>query len=182
MKVEQIGDATLYCAASAQEVMAAHQWSIGAVFTDPPFGISILSTPLTSTRLTDTRNGYGNASKRPSVACAPGSPGDGVAIRNAPSSDCQSGSRANGGFLVAAKNFVQMRPTAMQWAFDPVVCWWTPGAKPYVAGTASRDWFIANTAPVVSRPENIEKDTHARDHSTQWRIWSSNGPRRGRAF
>jgi site-specific DNA-methyltransferase (adenine-specific) len=57
--------------------------------------------------------------------------------------------------FVAAKNFVQMRPTAMQWSFDPVVCWWTGTAKPWSAGTASRDFdfAIANTAP----PRNIEK-------------------------
>lgn len=154
MKVERIGDATLYCGECA-EVMAAHQWSIGAVFTDPPFGIGFKY----ATHI-DTPNGYAEwlwqrieAAER---MCAPGSP---VMV-------WQSGTHLRQiaewfprewRLLVAAKNFVQMRPTAMQWAFDPVVCWWTPGAKPYAAGTASRDWFIANTAPVVSRPENIEK-------------------------
>ena len=59
--------------------------------------------------------------------------------------------------FVAAKNFVQMRPTAMQWSFDPVVCWWTDGGKPWSAGTASKDFIIANTAPVIANPNNIEK-------------------------
>jgi site-specific DNA-methyltransferase (adenine-specific) len=59
--------------------------------------------------------------------------------------------------FVAAKNFVQMRPTAMQWSFDPVVCWWTGTGKPWSAGTASKDFAIANTAPVVATPGNIEK-------------------------
>ena len=59
--------------------------------------------------------------------------------------------------FVAAKNFVQMRPTAMQWSFDPVLCWWVPGKKPWALGTASRDFFIANTAPVVASPLNLEK-------------------------
>ena len=59
--------------------------------------------------------------------------------------------------FVAAKNFVQMRPTAMQWSWDPILCWWTPGEKPWSAGTASRDFTICNTAPVVATPGNIEK-------------------------
>jgi site-specific DNA-methyltransferase (adenine-specific) len=59
--------------------------------------------------------------------------------------------------FVAAKNFVQMRPTAMQWSWDPVLCWWIPGAKPWAAGTASRDFVISNTAPIVASPWNIEK-------------------------
>jgi len=58
--------------------------------------------------------------------------------------------------LAAAKNFVQMRPTAMQYAFDPVVVWWVAG-KAWSAGTASRDWFVANTAPVIAKPSNIER-------------------------
>lgn len=59
--------------------------------------------------------------------------------------------------FVAAKNFVQMRPTAMQWSWDPIVCWWTPGEKPWSAGTASRDFVVSNTAPMVATPSNIEK-------------------------
>ena len=57
----------------------------------------------------------------------------------------------------AAKNFVQMRPIAMQYAYDPVVVWWKSDGKGWSAGTASRDWHIANTAPVVATPNNIEK-------------------------
>ena len=59
--------------------------------------------------------------------------------------------------FVAAKNFVQMRPTAMQYAYDPVVVWWKDGARPWAAGTASRDWHVANTAPVIATPDNIER-------------------------
>jgi DNA modification methylase len=56
----------------------------------------------------------------------------------------------------AAKNFVQMRPTAMQFAYDPVIAWWTEGDK-WSAGTASRDFHVANTAPVIATPENLER-------------------------
>lgn len=60
--------------------------------------------------------------------------------------------------FIAAKNFVQMRPTNMQWSFDPVLCWWTPSdKKPWSLGTASRDYYLANTAPIVTSPSNIEK-------------------------
>ena len=59
--------------------------------------------------------------------------------------------------FVAAKNFVQMRPTAMQWSFDPVLCWWAGGGKPWSEGTANRDFVIANTAPLVASPTNIER-------------------------
>jgi DNA modification methylase len=47
---------------------------------------------------------------------------------------------------ISAKNFVQIRPTAMQWSYDPVIVWWKDGDK-YSAGTASRDYYVANTAP-----------------------------------
>ena len=60
--------------------------------------------------------------------------------------------------FAAAKNFVQMRPTAMQYSFDPCVVWWRDGEeKPYSLGTASRDFHLANTAPVVANPNNPEK-------------------------
>ena len=49
--------------------------------------------------------------------------------------------------FAACKNFVQMRPTAMQYAHDPVVVWWVPGDKPYSTGTLNRDFFVANTSP-----------------------------------
>lgn len=65
--------------------------------------------------------------------------------------------------FVAAKNFVQMRPTPMQWSFDPIVVWWTPGEKGWSAGTATRDFHIANTAPIVATPDNIEKGAQAID-------------------
>lgn len=54
--------------------------------------------------------------------------------------------------FAAAKNFVQMRPTPMQFSYDPVVVWWTPGEKPWAAGTASRDFHIADTSPSTRRP------------------------------
>jgi DNA modification methylase len=61
----------------------------------------------------------------------------------------------------AAKNFVQMRPIAMQYAYDPVIVWWKEGGKPWAApntdGTIKRDWHIADTASVMSKSEPLER-------------------------
>jgi len=60
--------------------------------------------------------------------------------------------------LIMAKNFVQLRPTAIQYSCDPVVVWWTEGEqKPYSLGTNSRDVVRVNTASVVANKKNIEK-------------------------
>lgn len=56
----------------------------------------------------------------------------------------------------AAKNFVQMRPVAMQYSFDPVIVWWK-GKPSFSAGTANKDFYIADTASVISNKSNIEK-------------------------
>jgi site-specific DNA-methyltransferase (adenine-specific) len=53
--------------------------------------------------------------------------------------------------FAAAKNFVQMRPCAMQYSFDPCVVWWKDGEKPFSKGTASRDFHIGNTANTLNR-------------------------------
>jgi DNA modification methylase len=50
----------------------------------------------------------------------------------------------------AAKNFVQVRPTAMQFAWDPVLVWWKEGEKPFRADNWGRDFFVADTASIVA--------------------------------
>jgi DNA modification methylase len=52
----------------------------------------------------------------------------------------------------AAKNFVQVRPTPMQFAWDPVLVWWVAGAKGYRADNWGRDFYIADTASIVADP------------------------------
>jgi DNA modification methylase len=58
--------------------------------------------------------------------------------------------------MIAAKNFVQLRTTVMQYAYDPVVVWWKPGAKLWRSESGStyvnRDWYLSNTA--LHRLEN----------------------------
>lgn len=63
--------------------------------------------------------------------------------------------------MIAAKNFVQMRAVAMQHAYEPVVVWWKPGAKPWrsESGTtyANRDWYVADSASAVSDVNRLAK-------------------------
>lgn len=126
-----------------------------AVITDPPFGVGFKYESHD-----DTPEGYSDwlwpVLEMAESLCNPGSPifvwQSGTNIRKA-----AEWFPRDWRLFVAAKNFVQMRPTAMQWSWDPILCWWTPGKKPWSAGTASKDFMVCNTAPVVASPENIEK-------------------------
>ena len=121
---------------------------VDAVVTDPPFGIGF-----TYVSHRDSPEGYGEflwaVIEQAERRCAPGSP---VFVWQA----MPNVKRFSEWFprewrlFVAAKNFVQMRPVAMQYACDPVVVWWTAGAKPWSAGTANRDFHIGDTAGVIS--------------------------------
>lgn len=132
---------------------------VDAVVTDPPYGVGFKYASHDD-RPEAYEGGYGawlwallEAAER---LCAPGSPvfvwQSGPNLRH-----FNEWFPRDWRLYVAAKNFVQMRPTAMQWCFDPVAVWWTPGEKPWSAGTATRDFHVANTAPVVATPENLEK-------------------------
>jgi DNA modification methylase len=148
-----IGDATLYLGDCRDIIPTLPR--VDAVITDPPFGVGFKYESHD-----DSPVGYIDwlwpVIEHAESLCNPGSPvfvwQSGANLRNLPAWFPREWR-----LFVAAKNFVQMRPTAMQWSWDPVICWWTPGAKPWSAGTASRDFVIANTAPVVASPENIEK-------------------------
>ena len=122
---------------------------VGAVVTDPPFGIGFKYESHD-----DTPDGYGEfvwavieAAER---LCLPGAP---VFVWQA----MPNVRRFHEWFprewriFAAAKNFVQMRATAMQHAYDPVLVWWVHGEKPWASGTASRDFHVGNTAGIVSR-------------------------------
>lgn len=57
--------------------------------------------------------------------------------------------------FMAARNFVQIRPTAVQCAYDPVVFWQKPGKLlPRYQG---RDWHVANSAVTSNRGMNAAK-------------------------
>jgi len=60
--------------------------------------------------------------------------------------------------FAACKNFVQMRPTPVQFAYDPVIFWQTPGQ--YLKDEKGRDWHVGNTANTNNRGAN-EAGFHA---------------------
>lgn len=51
--------------------------------------------------------------------------------------------------FAACKNFVQMRPTPVQYAFDPVIFWNKEGK--YLKQPQGRDWHVGNTANTKNR-------------------------------
>ena len=117
--------------------------SVDAVVTDPPFGIGFKY----ATHI-DTPEGYGawlwDRVRASEAACRAGSP---VFV-------WQSGTNVRRfaewfprewRIFAACKNFVQIRPTPMQWSHDPVVAWWTDGV-PWNGG-GGRDFHIADTTP-----------------------------------
>ena len=122
--------------------------SIDAIVSDPPYGIGFKYESHD-----DTTDGYGEfvwtAIELAERLCRPGSP---VFVWQAMLNirKLVFWFPREWRLFAAAKNFVQMRPTPMQYAFDPVIVWWTPG-KPWAAGTASRDFHIGNTANTLNR-------------------------------
>jgi site-specific DNA-methyltransferase (adenine-specific) len=150
---EIIGNAELYLG-DCLEILP-HLPKVDAVITDPPFGVGFKYESHD-----DSQEGYAGwlwtILWSAESLCTDGSPvfvwQSGTNIRR-----FTEWFPRDWRLFIAAKNFVQMRPTAMQWSYDPVVCWWTGSGKPWSAGTANRDFAIANTAPVVATPGNIER-------------------------
>jgi DNA modification methylase len=151
----QIGLATLYCG-DCREILPT-LGKVDAVVTDPPFGVGFKYESHD-----DTPEGYIEwlwpILVEAEAHCTPSSPffvwQSGTNIKK-----FAEWFPRDWRLFVAAKNFVQMRPTAMQWSWDPVLCWWTDGdgEKPWSAGTSSKDFTVCNTAPIVASPNNIEK-------------------------
>ena len=157
MRREVIGNCTLYLA-DCREVLPT-LGSVDAVVTDPPYGVGFKYASYDD-RQEAYKGGYGKwlmgILEHCEEICSPGAPifvwQSGLNLRH-----LSTWFPRDWLLFCAAKNFVQMRPTPMQWSFDPVVVWWVPGAKPWSAGTASRDFHIANTAPIIATKENIER-------------------------
>lgn len=57
--------------------------------------------------------------------------------------------------FAACKNFVQMRPTAVQYSYDPIIFWQKPGSE--ASKHTGRDWHIGNTSPSTFRGMNKAK-------------------------
>lgn len=60
---------------------------------------------------------------------------------------------------VAAKNFVQIRKRSpVTFAYDPIILFYKPGADPIRPNPKRNlDFFVANTAAQVSKPDNLER-------------------------
>lgn len=154
----EIGNATLYLG-DCMEILPT-LGKVDAVITDPPYGVGF-KYESHDDKPDSYDGGYDNwllkIIEMCEELCNPVSP---VFVWQSGTHMRQLASRFSRDWrlFVAAKNFVQMRPTAMQYSFDPVVVWWTEGdEKPYSLGSASRDFHVANTAPVVGQKNNIEK-------------------------
>ena len=156
-RTEVIGDCTLMLG-DCMEILPT-LGKVDAVVTDPPYGVGFKYASHDD-RPEAYANGYGHWLMQRLEAC------EALCVPGAPVFVWQAGpnlKRFNEWFprdwrlFCAAKNYVQMRPTAMQWAFDPVVVWWIPGNIPWSAGTATRDFHVANTAPVIGQAGNIER-------------------------
>jgi DNA modification methylase len=119
--------------------------SVDAVVTDPPFGIDFKYN-----QHDDTPDGYGTwLWEVLSLAESKCKPGAVIFVWQAMPNvrHFSEWFPRDWRIFAACKNFVQMRPTAMQYAFDPVIVWWVPGEKPYSEGTSSRDYHIGQTNP-----------------------------------
>jgi DNA modification methylase len=119
--------------------------SVDAIVTDPPFGINFKYDGYS-----DNPEGYGlwlwNCISLAESKCRPGSP---VFVWQAMPNVRKfvEWFPRDWRLFAACKNWVQIRQCAMNYSYDPIVVWWTPGAKPYSEDTLSRDYFIANTSP-----------------------------------
>lgn len=124
---------------------------VDAVVTDPPYGIGFQYA-----NHDDTPNGYGTwlwgILELAESKCNPGAP---IFVWQAMPNVRKFAEwfPRDWRIFAACKNFVQMRPTAMQYAFDPVLVWWTDGTA-WSAGTLSRDWHIGDTSPASRRGIN----------------------------
>ena len=153
-EIVKIGDAILYHG-DCMEILPMLD-KVDAVVTDPPYGIGFKYESHD-----DSEEGYGewlwSILETCEEICSDNSP---VFVWQAQLNFRKFSQwfPRDWRIFVAAKNFVQMRPTAMQFSYDPVVVWWTEGGgKPWSDGTKSRDFYVANTAPVVANPHNPEK-------------------------
>lgn len=154
MVVEIIGECTLYLADCVDQI--PNLSGVQAVITDPPYGINFKYKSHV-----DSPDGYGNWIFSVMQLC------ESVSEPNSPFFVWQSTKNMNHfnewflrdfRILIVAKNFTQIRPTAMQYTYDPVIAWWTESdEKPWTAGSHNKDFFVSNTAPVVASPENIER-------------------------
>lgn len=154
-RVEQIGDCRLILGDCREWLLSVPPcFRVDAVITDPPYGIGFKYASHN-----DAGDGYGtwlwSVLEECEVHCQAGAP---VFVFQAMPNvrHFVEWFPRDWRIYAAGKNFVQMRPTAMQYAFDPVICWWTEGDA-WSAGTSNRDFYVADTAAVISNRRNYQR-------------------------
>lgn len=150
-----IDNATLYlgdCLEVLKEIGEVH-----AVVTDPPYGIGFKY----ENHVDDEASYADFIWPRIELAESKLCPGGAVFVWQAQKwiKEFHSFFPRDWRLFVAAKNFVQIRPGPMNYAYDPVVCWWKPGQtwKQTEINTAIRDWFISDSASAVSDTKSLAK-------------------------
>jgi site-specific DNA-methyltransferase (adenine-specific) len=157
VRVEHIGSATLYMG-DCRDLLPT-LGSVGAVVTDPPYGIGFKY----ESHIDDRESYPGFIWPIIEEAERHVEPGGPVFVWQAQEWMPRFGELFPRPWrvLIAAKNFVQMRAVAMQHAYEPVVVWWVPGEKPWrsPAGStfANRDWYVADSASAVSDVTRLAK-------------------------
>ena len=128
--------------------------SVDAVVTDPPYGIGFKYESHD-----DSPEGYGEfiwkAIEYAEAKLNPGSPCFVWQVQSNTRNFSEWFPR-DWRVFISAKNFTQIRNIPMFHGYDPVLVWWTEGEY-YRHGSGSRDWFVSNTAAIVSQKGNIEK-------------------------
>lgn len=144
MEIVESDRYTLYLADCLEVLPTLPVGSVDAVVTDPPFGIGFKYASHS-----DKADGYGEwlwrALEASEALCKPGAP---LFVWQAMPNVRRFAAwfPREWRLFAACKNFVQMRPTAMQYSFDSVVVWWTEGRR-WSAGTLTRDYHVADTSP-----------------------------------
>ena len=156
------GAVTLFRADCLDVLSELEPDSIGAVITDPPFGINF---DYHSEYYNDHNPDYGtwlwDRIEKAEALCCPGAP---LFVWQAMSNirHLHQWFPRDWRLFSAAKNFTQIYQVPMQYAWDPVVVWWVPG-EPWVRQGAGirRDWYIANTIP-SARMADVSEHPSAR--------------------
>ena len=151
----QIGDCTLY-RADCRDVLPLLP-KVDAVVTDPPYGIGFVY----DTHVDDEAS-YQEfiwpIIERAEALLHPGCP---VFVWQAQKwmNRFHELFPRNWRILIVGKNFVQIRATHMQYAYDPVVVWWKDGANPWTwkDGPIRRDYFVSNCASTMSDTKSLAK-------------------------
>lgn len=150
------GSVQLYLGDCLDVLPTLEAGSVDAVVTDPPYGIGFKYESHN-----DTPDGYGewiwSVVELAESKCSPGSP---VFVWQAQSNTKHFAEwfPRDWRIFIQAKNFVQIRKTAMNYAYEPVLCWWTRGEAWWASdGPMNRDWFVADSASAVADTTSLAR-------------------------